>query len=596
MVAQEKEPFLAEYPVADVDGSPQQEKALIEASASKGYHISDKKIKDVTFNKKQDQQCQDRDIEWNADLPTWMQSKTGLPTMKEARKYYRLLMPVAILMNLTGAIIPVVFLHYLLPRVLIAVDRTITSIIIGFVSLRFVTAPVLYIYHYYRLRNSTELPKPLEANGRVKPKPLLHAVVVVAYKEPMEVLHRTFASIAAQRGLGRKPLVVFATEARDQTRHSAAAELKEAYNKDLDRIHVTEHVLQENETIGKSSNENHALRELRRLVDSEGIDPFEVMVTIVDADSIMSDTYLAHVEDHFWRMPDGRRLIFNGPLNTYRNFSDAGLLVQFWEMRRCHTDVFYDPFLTMQPQSNYSLMLGFAAEIDYWTPDNMPEDIHTSIKASLLKFGSKTTVSVPAIICNDLVEGLSDRYTQAKRHQWGITEITYILGALSSMKMPFQVLFAFWGAEAGRTGSFFESLTFSGAFVKVYVWYLVSQYMGVLIWEVKLFLAILFLSGVLRWVLFWVVEILYWRSPIMKQFPIQRPGVCTWIMLIVLSPFLEVITEFMFYIIPSLHCLFHVTFIGELAYISAPKGNQQTTQSVGAPTSGGTKTAVADDL
>mmetsp|Transcript_51954 Transcript_51954/g.121649 ORF Transcript_51954/g.121649 Transcript_51954/m.121649 type:complete len:594 (-) Transcript_51954:82-1863(-) len=593
MVAQEKEPFLAEYPV---DGTgPQQEKVLIDASATKGYHLGDKKTKDVAFTRTENQEAQGKDLEWNADLPTWMQRQTGLPTMKDARKFYGLLMPFFIVMNLIGAILPVVCLHLLLLRCLMAITSTLAAIIIGGLSLRFLTAPAVYIYHYFRLRNSTELPKPLELNGRVKPRPLLHAVVVVSYKEPMEVLHRTFASIAGQKGLGRKPLAIFATEARDQTRHSAAKELQEVYKNDLDRIHVTEHVLLESETIGKSSNENHALRELRSLIDSEGIDPFEVMVTIVDADSIMSETYLAHVEDHFWRMPDGRRLIFNGPLNTYRNFSDAGLLVQFWEMRRCHNDVFYDPFSTMHPQSNYSLTLGFAAEIDYWTPDNMPEDIHTSIKASLLKCGSKTTVSVPAIICNDLVEKLGDRYTQAKRHQWGITEITYILGGLASMRqVPIQVLLTFWGVEASRTGSFFESLTFSGAFVKVYMSYFLIRYMHLFKWEVLAILLVPLLSGIFRWVLFWVVEILYWRSPIIRQFPIDRPGVCRWLMLILLSPFMEVIAEFMFYIIPSVHCLLHVTFIGELAYVVAPKGTQQTTSSAEAPTNGGTK--VADNL
>ena len=33
------------------------------------------------------------------------------------------------------------------------------------------------------------------------------------------------------------------------------------------------------------------------------------------------------------------------------------------------------------PYSNYSLTLGFAAEIGFWTPDSMPEDIHTANKA-----------------------------------------------------------------------------------------------------------------------------------------------------------------------------------------------------------------------
>ena len=51
---------------------------------------------------------------------------------------------------------------------------------------------------------------------------------------------------------------------------------REAYGSAFDRLLVTEHVLIETEVAGKSSNENFALRELRRVLDAEGVDPFEV--------------------------------------------------------------------------------------------------------------------------------------------------------------------------------------------------------------------------------------------------------------------------------------------------------------------------------
>mmetsp|Transcript_54606 Transcript_54606/g.127694 ORF Transcript_54606/g.127694 Transcript_54606/m.127694 type:complete len:592 (+) Transcript_54606:47-1822(+) len=515
------------------------------------------------------------DLEWNASLPTWAQSVTGLPMMKEARKYYRYLLPAALIMNVICVFVPVVFAHFVFQRMMRVIHTSTCNTITIFLSLRFLTAPVVYVYHYYRLRRSTQLPQPIALNGRVLPKPLLHAVVVVAYKEPMEVLDRTFASIANQQGLGRKPIAVFAAESRDETRHKSSLEIEEAYGDKFERLLVTEHSLVENESAGKSSNENFALRELRRVLDADGIDPFEVMITIVDADSILSSTYLAHVEDHFYRMPDGRRVIFNGPLNTYRNFAEAGLLVQFCEMKRCHVNTFYFPFEPIYPLSNYSLTLGFASEIDYWTPDNMPEDIHTSTKAALLKFSAYTTVPVPAVICNDLVPSVMDRYTQAKRHQWGITEITYIMGAIATMKgVPCKVWLTLWGAEAARSGSFFEVCTFSAALLKIYGLYFLLRNLHLLTWQIKVILMSLLLPAVSRWVLFWLAEISLWRSPVMHQFPIQRIGACNWLLLIILSPILELISEILFSILPTIHCLYHVTFVGELAYITAPKGAQ----------------------
>merc|ERR1719420_2873435 len=102
-----------------------------------------------------------------------------------------------------------------------------------------------------------------------------------------------------------------------------------------------EHLQAPEEVIGKSSNVNSAVRKVYfDLIERQGLDPFRVMLTVADADSILSPLYLAWVEAMFWEQRDGRRLIYAGPLNTYRNFRDGPLVTQSYEVLRSHGATF----------------------------------------------------------------------------------------------------------------------------------------------------------------------------------------------------------------------------------------------------------------
>merc|ERR1719424_2507121 len=376
----------------------------------------------------------------------WKSTGYEIPWQCQARKYYVCLLPIFVF-TLVAATFPFFLCVFYLPGweiLLKVVEGFPLQFGVPFFFVALAGNVGNYAWHYMRLRDTDQVPlKDTDA------PPLVHAIVVVAYKEPLDVLRRTVDSITAQRGLGRQPIVVLATEARDDTAQTTFDDLSERVGSEFDMFLLTKHPLVEGETIGKSSNENYAVQELYKLlVEDQSRDPFEILVTIVDADSIISPSYLAHAEHSFRSQRDGRRLIYSGPLSVHRNFSDAGLLTQCYELNRCHSDTFYDPFTMYQPQSNYSLTLGFAQELGFWTPDLIPEDIHTANKARVNNFGSATTVAIPSIICNDLVVSFADRYTQAKRHQMGsITEFAWAIALLFEAKTSFQGWWAVFKVE-----------------------------------------------------------------------------------------------------------------------------------------------------
>jgi len=399
-------------------------------------------------------------------------------------------------------------------------------------------------------------------------------VIVCSYKEPLEVLSRTFESIAAQEGLHRRPIAVLAAESRDPTWRESFGQLQAEVG-DRCRLQFSEHVLTDDEAAGKSSNENWAAREIyRELVIEQGLDPFQIMVTIVDADSILSLSYLAHVEASARAQPDGRRLVYNGPLNVYRNFADASLLVQCLELVRCHQDTFHSMFSVPYPYSNYSLSLGFAAEIGFWTPDNMPEDIHTVNKAMVNSFGSRTTVTIPAIICNDMVTTVADRYQQAKRHQWGsVSEVAWLASLYLDMGLPFPTWWTVFCTETNRAGSYLSTMAcLALTIIEAMLLFILNRHFSILPDRLRQALAMGAMFVAWQWLCFWAVEFAMWRTQF-RQFPMKRPSAFRWLMIILCMPFASAVNKLIFLIIPTLHAVYHATFIGELAYVCAPKGD-----------------------
>lgn len=235
--------------------------------------------------------------------------------------------------------------------------------------------------------------------------------------------------------------------------------------------------------------------------------------------------------------------------------------------------VFFNPLATSWfPLSNYSLMLGFAAEIDFWTVDCIPEDVHTCSKAMVNNLGSVTTIPFPGFICNDLVEKFPDRYVQAKRHLWGIIDVTWLIAVLIDMPIGFRSWWSFarvglshddsiWATPAGLAASIW----------RLYIIGLVFQLRAELPYNGVVMISLVAASRFLQWVLFWVCEAILWKTSL-ERFPIERPSMDRWLQLVLLSPILGPITQVAFGIVPFFDVVFHATFKGDLAYIKAPKG------------------------
>lgn len=390
---------------------------------------------------------------------------------------------------------------------------------------------------------------------------LVHGILICNYKEPLEVLRATVESIA-NNTLAKSCIVVLACEDRDPTAASTFHILHSEFRCSFRDFVMTSHMLGNGEIIGKSSNENHACRELYNLVVKKKIDPFNVMVTTCDADSLFDTVYFEQLEAEFCRVPDGRRFIYNAPINTYRNLPECNLLVQLFEIKRCQFDCFRG-FDFRPAQSNYSLTLGFAKEMDFWDPTNTSEDLHTTIKAmAVTGTGRSIVLPVWSLILNDSVCSFRDRWVQAKRHMWGNEEAAYTLLMFPTLRINLWT--SLFGMVCAKMFSTCTPALVYLLFPTVRLAFFSLRY------ETKALIVCVWMGmAIYTWIKTLVREvflyILHDRKLMMKRSDHD------WMLIILLWPILAELGALLFACLATWRVLVHAVFHETLHYITAPK-------------------------
>jgi Glycosyl transferase family group 2 len=395
---------------------------------------------------------------------------------------------------------------------------------------------------------------------------LTHAVIICNYKEPLDTLRATIQSLA-DNTLAESTMVVLACEDRDPTAKATYQSLEREFASSFHSFFKTNHKLIEGEVTGKSSNENFACQELYKMIVEEGIDPFQVMVTTCDADSLFDTVYLEQVEAEYCRMPDGRRFIYNSPINTYRNLPECNALVRAFEVLRCQYDTFNGITGFRPAQSNYSLTLGFAQEINFWDPTNTSEDFHMTLKAmATTGLGESVVVKVWSLILNDSVVGFSDRWVQAKRHMWGIEEVAFVASLFPVIRLNQ------WIALLKRVCSqmfgvcsppFLLCCVFVSPFRQAFFALQVqTQYSLVMMYLV---------AAVYRWIKMTLREVFLYRCILSDRSLMMKRTWGEWLQFVLFWPITVQLASIIFATCATWRMLLHAVFHQTLVYVTAPK-------------------------
>jgi len=293
------------------------------------------------------------------------------------------------------------------------------------------------VLSHLRIKASEQLDWVGEAKGFSDWQKVSHVIIVATAKEPLHLLRRTFASLAAQ-DLPRKQLfVVLAMEAIEDPaqRKIKERELRQEFGKKLPNIFVTVHELKENEIKGKHANERYAAMWVyENLIKKGRLTLDYTTVTSCDADHVYHCKYFSYLTFKFLDDPGRYEKFWQPAILFYNNFwripalsRVANTFGSLWNMSLLSRKD------RMINQQNYSLSFTLLNKVGYWDPKVIPEDYHIFFKAY---FGTKGKAEVEPIYLPLYADAAESRgflkttrnqYEQFKRWAWGVSDDPYVI-------------------------------------------------------------------------------------------------------------------------------------------------------------------------
>jgi hypothetical protein len=263
---------------------------------------------------------------------------------------------------------------------------------------------------------------------------LQHVIIIPHVKEPEHILRETLVGLRNQNFPTKQLNVVLAAEARDPGGLPLSEKLAEEFKDVFNNVWVSNHILTDEEIVGKSSNMKAGGTLAYNKVVELGWDLKKTLVTSCDADSKLPEQYFAYVTSEFVTHDDPEYRFFNAAMVFYNNIWKLPFYARvknsmstlFNAARLVRTD-------KLIPFSTYTTSFWIIKEIGFWTPWVTPEDFHLYLKAQF-KFGSKVnTHPVFLRIMSDAAEGkghvdtIRNNYMQERRWSWGISDDGWVL-------------------------------------------------------------------------------------------------------------------------------------------------------------------------
>ena len=147
-----------------------------------------------------------------------------------------------------------------------------------------------------------------------------HLVVVVAYREPYEIIRESLRAVANSEYPKDKIIVVLALEERVENAKEMGAVAEKEFNDSFSKLLITFHPANlPGEIAGKGSNEAWATKEAKeKVIDPLSIPYANIITTSLDADTVILPGYLACLAYHYSIVPDGVRASFQ-PIPLFIN-------------------------------------------------------------------------------------------------------------------------------------------------------------------------------------------------------------------------------------------------------------------------------------
>lgn len=289
------------------------------------------------------------------------------------------------------------------------------------------------------------------------PSDVYHAVIVPNYKEPLDVLERTVASVAAQHHAKDRIVLVLAMEEREARSREKGEALAARYSDAFLKVMVTVHPANlPGELACKAANQTWASIEARRtMVDEMGLPLDRITLSTCDADSVFHPSYFAAVARSFAADERRHSRIWQAPLLYYNNIWDVPSPIRYtaWFIHAGQMAELAMPFYDPLPISTYTVSMQLSEDTQWWDPAVISEDWHVYLGVMFARDGdvSVTPIFLPTL--SDATDGptpiqaIINRYLQVLRHSWGAEDVGFLLKTMIAERRIPRPLTAFRSAQ-----------------------------------------------------------------------------------------------------------------------------------------------------
>lgn len=269
----------------------------------------------------------------------------------------------------------------------------------------------------------------------VRPRELLHAVIIATVNESREVLEPTIQAVLAADFDPKRMILVIAYEGRaGKPAADRVQTLLELYGDKFKHAMAVKHPPNiPGEIIGKGSNITHAGRALARYVKQEKLDPMRILVTTLDADNRPDTRYFAALSYLYCVVPDPLKASYQ-PLTMFtNNIWDAPTLMR---VIATGNNLYYivgsqRPH-TARNFSAHAQPLQALIDMDFWSTRTVVEDGHHFWR-SYFHFDGDYRVypfSIPiyqdAVLADGYMRTLRAQFVQLRRWTYGASDVAYV--------------------------------------------------------------------------------------------------------------------------------------------------------------------------
>lgn len=274
-----------------------------------------------------------------------------------------------------------------------------------------------------------------------------HLIVVPAYKEPLEVLRETFEGLRKSDYPKDKMIVILGIEERQgEEGRQRAQVIEEEFKKDFFQFLVTAHPADlPGEIAGKGSNETWAVKKAKlEIIDSLGIPYEDIIVTSLDADTVVFPKYFSCLAYHYVTSSDPLRHSYQPVPLFINNIWQASTLSRLFAF----STTFWFLMNQERPEklstfSSHSMAFKSLVEVGFRQVNYAVDDSRIFWQCLLHYDGNYSVqalyypVSMDANTAPTFLGTVRNIYKQQRRWAYGVADIPYFLyGFLWNKKIP----------------------------------------------------------------------------------------------------------------------------------------------------------------